>query len=236
MRNVDVKPNTEFEGVYWIKLEDGSRHLATLNLDAGKSVYGERLVRVGQKEYRAWDPYRSKLAAAMLKGIETIPIHLGARVLYLGAASGTTVSHVSDMVGDGGAVYCIEFASRAMRELIANLCSGRRNIYPILEDARFPERYRNIVRGADSIYCDIAQPDQARVLADNADLYLRRGSGAMLAIKSRSIDVTRSPSEVFEKEVQVLKQRGFQVKSMLKLEPFDHDHAMVSMIYAGKQS
>jgi len=231
MRNIDVDPHAELRGVYWVRLEDGSKRLATLNLDPGRSVYGERLIRAGKKEYRVWDAYRSKLAAAILKGINPVPIYFGAKVLYLGSASGTTASHVSDIVAEDGAVYCVDFASRAMRELISSLCADRRNVYPILEDARFPERYSRIVGTVDSIYCDIAQPEQARVLADNADLYLKRGSGSMLAIKSRSVDVTLSPSDVFQREIQVLNSRGFEVKSMIRLEPFDRDHAMVSMMY-----
>jgi fibrillarin-like pre-rRNA processing protein len=234
MANVSVQAHAKLRGIYWAKLEDGSRHLATLNLDPGRSIYGERLVRAEKKEYRVWDPYRSKLAAAILKGMNIIPISPSIRVLYLGSASGTTASHVSDIVGEAGAVFCVEFASRAMRELIVNLCGGRRNIYPILEDARFPERYSQIVREVDSIYCDIAQHDQARILSDNADFYLKRSSTAMLTIKSRSIDVTLSPSEVFESEIQTLGQRGFQVESVLRLEPFDRDHVMVSMIYKGQ--
>ena len=231
MRSVHVEPHTGLEAVYWLRLEDGSKRLATMNLDPGRSVYGERLIRVGKKEYRVWDAFRSKLAASILKGIKPVPICPGAKVLYLGSASGTTASHVSDIVAEDGAVYCVDFASRAMRELINSLCTDRRNVHPILEDARFPGRYTRIVGTVDSIYCDIAQPEQARVLADNADLYLKKGSGSMLAIKSRSVDVTLSPSDIFEKEIQVLSNRGFEVKSVVRLEPFDRDHAMVSMIY-----
>jgi len=233
MRNVHVDGHPKLKGVYWLRLEDSSKRLATLNLDPGRSVYGERLIRVERKEYRVWDAYRSKLAAAILKGAESVPVYPGAKVLYLGSASGTTASHVSDIVAEDGAVYCVDFASRAMRELISSLCADRRNVYPILEDARFPERYSSIVGAADSIYCDIAQPEQARILADNADLYLKKGSGSMLAIKSRSVDVTLSPSDVFDREIQVLSNRGFTVRSVLRLEPFDRDHAMVTMIYKG---
>jgi fibrillarin-like rRNA methylase len=54
----------------------------------------------GQKvEYRVWNPFRSKLAAAIVGGIENLWIAPGNKVLYLGAASGTSVSHVSDIVG-----------------------------------------------------------------------------------------------------------------------------------------
>ena len=70
----------------------------------GESVYGEKKVSIdgdgGEKiEYRVWNPFRSKLAAAILGGIDNIHMRPGSKVLYLGAASGTTVSHVSDIVG-----------------------------------------------------------------------------------------------------------------------------------------
>ncbi|MGQ9459744.1 MAG: fibrillarin-like rRNA/tRNA 2'-O-methyltransferase, partial [Candidatus Bathyarchaeaceae archaeon] len=184
---VEVKAHQRFPGVYWATLEDGSRRLATLNLTPGKNVYGERLVSFGSEEYRLWDPYRSKFAAAILKGLETVPIQPHHTVLYLGAASGTTASHVSDIVGEKGHVYCIEFAARAIRELINNVCAFRSNMSPLLADARLPERYSTLVGKVNDIYCDIAQPEQARVLADNADLFLVDDGWVMLAVKAQSI-------------------------------------------------
>ncbi|MFH0848675.1 MAG: fibrillarin-like rRNA/tRNA 2'-O-methyltransferase [archaeon] len=228
---LEVRAHDNWSGIYWLTLEDGTRRLATRNLVPGKSVYGERLLEWNENEYRLWDADRSKLAAAIIKNISSVPIRPFGRILYLGAASGTTASHVSDIVGEQGAVYCVEFSARVMRELIASLCGDRPNIYPILEDVRFPERYRQSVGQVDAIYCDVAQPEQAKIVADNADTYLEPNSGALLAIKSRSIDVTKSPSQIFKKEIATLESRGFSVKSNIRLEPFDQDHAMVSMIY-----
>lgn len=224
---VDVKPHPRFSGVYWATLEDRSRRLVTLNLAPGKNVYGERLVRFRGEEYRLWDPYRSKLAAAILKGLETVPIQPNHKVLYLGAASGTTASHVSDIVGEGGHVYCVEFAARAIRELVNNVCAFRYNMSPVLADARLPEHYLTLVGKVDNIYCDIAQPEQARVLADNADLFLVDGGWVMLAVKAQSIDVTKEPSEIYEQEINIMKARGFQVKEVVHLEPYDKAHAMI---------
>jgi len=224
---VDVKPHPRFPEIYWVALEDGARKLATKNLAPGKNVYGERLVRFKMVEYRLWDPYRSKFAAALLKGLETVPIQPDHKVLYLGAASGTTASHVSDIVGEGGHVYCVEFASRSIRELVDNVCAFRYNMSPILADARMPERYSMLVGKVDDIYCDIAQPEQARVLADNADLFLVDGGWVMLAIKAQSIDVTKEPSEIYEREINIMKARGFQVKEVVHLEPYDKAHVMI---------
>jgi fibrillarin-like pre-rRNA processing protein len=208
-------------------VEDGTRKLGTKNLAVGSSVYGERLVKFKQIEYRLWDPYRSKLAAAILNGLETVPICPDQKVLYLGAASGTTASHVSDIVGEGGHVYCVEFASRSLRDLVNNVCAFRYNMSPILADARLPGSYSRMVQRVDSVYCDVAQPEQARVLADNADMFLADGGWVLLAIKAQSIDVTMEPSVVFRNEVAILEGRGFLIKQVVGLEPYDKAHAMV---------
>ena len=108
-----------------------------------------------------------------------------------------------------------------------NVCAYRPNMSPILEDARLPERYSMLVEKVDNIYCDIAQPEQAKILADNADLYLKRGGEIMLAIKAQSIDVTKEPSEVYKREIETLKTRNFKIKEVIHLEPYDKAHAMI---------
>jgi fibrillarin-like pre-rRNA processing protein len=226
--NVKVKPHPLFQAVYQVILEDGAKRLATKNLSPGRNVYGERLVKSEGVEYRVWDAFRSKLAAAILKGLNTVPIKPSHTVLYLGAASGTTVSHVSDIIGEKGHVYCVEFASRSIRDLVDNVCNYRFNMSPILEDARFPEKYAMfITRKVDDVYCDIAQSEQAKVLADNADTFLKNSGWIMLAVKSQSIDVTKEPSEIYKRETKVLEKRGFHIEQVVQLEPYDKAHAMI---------
>lgn len=223
----DVEPHPSFREIFWITLEDGSKRLSTKNLAPEHQVYGERLVKFQGIEYRVWDAFRSKLAAAILKGLETVPIQPSHKVLYLGAASGTTASHVSDIVGEKGYVYCIEFAARSIRDLVNNVCAYRMNMSPILADARLPERYSALMEKVDDIYCDIAQPEQAKVLADNADLFLINQGWIMLAVKAQSIDVTKKPSDVYREEMGTLKNRGFKIEQIVQLEPYDKAHAMI---------
>ncbi|RJS85641.1 fibrillarin-like rRNA/tRNA 2'-O-methyltransferase [Candidatus Bathyarchaeota archaeon] len=225
--SVKVTPNQRFQGVYNVILEDGSERIATRNLTPGRNVYGERLIRVGEEEYRLWDPFRSKLAAAILKGMKNLPIKQNDKVLYLGAASGTTASHVSDIVGEKGYVYCVEFSHRSIRDLIDNVCRFRLNMAPILADARFPTRYTSLLNEVNIIYCDIAQPEQARILSDNAKIFLKDGGWTMLAVKARSIDVTREPSEIYRREISVIKNEGFEISEVIDLEPYEKDHAMI---------
>ena len=225
---IRVKPNDKFKEIYQILLEDGSKRLGTENLTPGHNVYGERLVKFRRVEYRVWDAFRSKLAGAIIKGVQNVPIEPGFKVLYLGAASGTTPSHVSDIVGESGHVYCIEFAQRSLRDLVNNVATFRTNISPMLEDARMPERYAMFISGkVDTIYCDVAQPEQAKLLADNADFFLKPQGWVMLACKSQSIDVTMVPEAVYQQEARVLRKRGFDVKEIVPLDPYDKAHAMI---------
>jgi fibrillarin-like pre-rRNA processing protein len=225
---IKVKPHPDFPGIYQLTLEDGARRLATRNLAPGRNVYGERLLRFEGVEYRVWDAFRSKLAGAILKGLQVVPILPEHKVLYLGAASGTTPSHVSDIVGDQGHVYCVEFAQRSLRELVSNVVAHRMNMSPFLADARMPQKYAMFISGkVDDVYCDVAQPEQAKLLADNADLFLKEGGWVMLAVKAQSIDVSMAPSEVYKQEARILVNRGFRVEQVVDLEPYDRAHAMI---------
>lgn len=208
-----------FPSVY----SDG-KYLYTINSVPGKRVYDERFVREGGKEYRSWDAFRSKLAGAIKKGLKTFPFMPGAKVLYLGASTGTTPSHVSDIVGPEGEVYAIEFSAHCMKLLIQN-CKERENLIPILADANKPQDYEEVGE-VDILYEDVAQPNQDEILVKNADMFLKKGGIAMITIKSQSIDVTKTPEETFSVVVAKL-EKHFEVLEKFKLEPFDKDHLFV---------
>jgi fibrillarin-like pre-rRNA processing protein len=223
-----VRPHSEFEGIYQFTLPGEGFRLATKNLVPGVTVYGEQLLKYKRNEYRLWDAFRSKLAAAIINRLKIVPITPGDKILYLGAASGTTPSHISDIVDIKGHVYCVEFAQRSIRDLINNVCVHRRNITPFMEDARFPDKYAVFINGkVDVIYCDVAQPEQARLLADNADFLLKKHGWILLAVKAPSIDVTKKPQEIYKQEARILKKRGFKILNIINLEPYDKSHAMI---------
>ncbi|EPY21106.1 rRNA 2'-O-methyltransferase fibrillarin [Strigomonas culicis] len=155
----------------------------------------------------------------------------GSAVLYLGAASGTTVSHVSDLVGPEGVVYAVEFSHRSGRDL-EEMTKRRNNIVPILEDARYPQKYRMLIpRLVDCIFMDVAQPDQARILALNAQHFLKPNGGFVISIKANCIDSTAAAEVVFASETQKLKDSGLRPKSHTSLEPFERDHCVVTGYY-----
>jgi fibrillarin-like pre-rRNA processing protein len=99
---------------------------------------------------------------------------------------------------------------------------------PFLEDARMPQRYAIFIPNkVDDIYFDVAQPEQAKILADNADVLLKPQGWIMFAIKAQSIDLTKDPSTIYQREITVLKNRGFIIEDVVGLEPYDKAHAMI---------
>jgi len=181
-------------------------------------------------EYRVWNPFRSKLASAIVGGVEQIHIKPGSKLLYLGAASGTTVSHCSDIVGPTGTVYAVEFSHRSGRDLI-NVAKRRTNIVPIIEDARYPLKYRMLVPMVDVIFADVAQPDQGRIVGINATNFLKNGGHFVISIKANCIDSTAAAEAVFASEIAKLKTMNFKPAEYVTLEPFERDHAVVVGTY-----
>ncbi|MFU8766545.1 MAG: fibrillarin-like rRNA/tRNA 2'-O-methyltransferase [Candidatus Methanoperedens sp.] len=211
---------TGLDNVFTIEL-NGSKRIITKSLVTATS--GEKIIRSCSEEYRIWNPFHSKLAAILLKNA-VIPLMKDSAVLYLGAANGTTVSHVSDIVPDG-TVYGVEFSPRAMQDLI-HVSARRTNLIPILADAMQPGSYRNIVPEVDIIYQDVAQREQARIAVRNGEMFLKKGGFLVLIIKSRSIDVNRKTRDVAACEIKLL-EGYFEILGFIDLEPFHSGHVAV---------
>ncbi len=200
---------------------DGAR-LYTVNLDPGVAVYGERLVAQGGVEYRGWDPRRSKLAALLTKGVGVFPFDRRTDVLYLGAAQGTTVSHVSDICAEG-TVYAVEVSRRAFQKLF-DVSERRPNVMPILGDAEDPEAYARVVGPVGVLYQDIAQRDQVAIFRKNLR-FLRPGGFGLLMLKARSADVTAKPRDMYAKARRDLVAAGLEIVQATELDPYEKDHA-----------
>ena len=213
------------KNIFWIKTE-GQSKLATKNLVPGNQVYKEKLVSKKGIEYRIWDPFRSKLAVALMNNLEEFPFKENSSVLYLGVSTGTTISHISDIVGPKGIIFGVENSSRVARDFLDRVASHRKNIIPIIQDARQPKDYLSIYDKVDIVYSDIAQPDQTEIAIANCKLYLKNTGHLFLVIKTRSIDVIQSPKKVIENESKKL-QTNFKILQQIDLHPFDKDHAMV---------
>ncbi|HDP73780.1 MAG TPA: fibrillarin-like rRNA/tRNA 2'-O-methyltransferase [Candidatus Woesearchaeota archaeon] len=201
----------------------GKKVFATESLAPGKSVYGESLISLNGKEYREWVPFRSKIAAGLMNGLRMPELSMDSVVLYLGAASGTTVSHISDIVSNG-LIFAVEVSPHVTYSLIS-LAEARGNIVPVLEDANKPEEYFNTVIASDFVFQDIAQKNQVEIFLKNCRLFLKQSGFAMISIKARSIDISKKPRRIFEEVRKELEQRFREVKPCT-LEPFQKDHCL----------
>lgn len=201
--------------------------IATKNLTPGLNVYGEKLIKEQENEdnpveYRMWNPRRSKLSAALLNGLSELKLKPDTKVLYLGASTGTTVSHISDITYNG-LIYAVEFSPVTMKKLI-RLSQTRNNIAPLLADATKPKQYMNKVEKVDLLYCDVAQAKQSELFIDNMNLFLKEDGQGLITIKARSIDVIQKPKKIFKEEANKIKSKGYSIIERVKLEPYEKDH------------
>lgn len=225
MINIEIRNHPKFNNVY-ISGPQENLKLYTKNLTLGNRVYGERLINYKGIEYREWDPFRSKLAAILLEKPITSFLNSNLKCLYLGTSSGTTISHLSDIV-DEGIIYGIEFAERSMRQLIQNV-PKRRNIVPILGDARYPETYaKSIFTDIDLIYQDVSQPNQAEIAILNSNYYLNDEGIIIVAIKSQSIDSITKSEKIYRHERDIFKKSGYKIIESINIHRYAANHIVL---------
>lgn len=209
---------------------DGKR-LFTRSIAPGKKPFDEKIFREDGIEYRMIDPKKSKLAAAVMKGVSQIGVMPGDIVLYLGASHGYTPSFMSDIVGDGsgggkGFVFALDFAPRVVRDLVF-VAQDRKNIAPIMADANHPESYFHRIMQVDYIYQDIAQKNQAEIFLKNCRTFLKKEGFAFLAVKSRSIDIAKKPKQVFNEIRDMLERsKDMIIVDYRELDPLEKDHCV----------
>lgn len=222
MNQPHIRPHPKFTNIY-ISGSAEKLKLYTKNLDKGKTIYGERLVIKNDEEFRPWDPFRSKFAALILKGAQEIYIERTTTCLYLGASTGTTISHVSDIISKG-LIFGVDISERSLRQLIQNT-SSRKNIIPILGNALNPQEYSILIyKPVDLIYQDVSHPEQANIAIRNATYYLKEGGKIILFIKSQSIDSTVDPEKVYKKEMVSLKNANFKIREKININSYAANH------------
>lgn len=212
--------NEIFEGIY-----TKDKSIFTKNLNLGKKVYGEKTVLENNIEYREWNPYRSKYCAGIKNGLKKNIFYKNASVLYLGSAEGTTVSHVSDIVGKEGAIFCVDLSEIAMKKL-TNLAEERENIYPILSDAQVIENYSEFLEEKiDVLFQDISQRNQSEIFCKNA-IFLKKNSYGCLSLKTKSISQSKNKKEILENETKIL-EKYFLIEQIVSIEPYEKEHYLI---------
>lgn len=197
----------------------------TENPDSGNSFYGENLIEVDGTEYRRWVGKRSKVGAAIQNGMD-VELRPDMDVLYLGAASGTTVSHFSDILEDG-VIVGLEYSDTVIKGLV-NLAESRDNIAPVLGNARNPEEYDEYLDEYDYVFQDISQKDQAEIFLKNCRAYLKDDGAGLLAIKARSISDALPAEEIFDQVKEKISDE-MEIVDEVGLDPYENDHLVIKV-------
>ncbi|MFA6064536.1 MAG: fibrillarin-like rRNA/tRNA 2'-O-methyltransferase [archaeon] len=201
------------------------KSIYTKNLLPGKKIYGERLLNIKDTQYREWDVYRSKYGAGIVNGIKESIFFNGASVLYLGSAEGTTVSHVSDIVGEKGNIFCVDISEIAMNKL-SKLAEERTNLFPVLSDAQITDNYKEYFEEkVDAMFQDISQRNQAEIFVRNAQ-FLKKGGLGALALKTKSISQSEKKEIILQEEKNKL-EKDFEIMQVVDLEPFEKEHYLI---------
>ena len=225
MSQVEIKNHPKFYNVFTSGSKEKLR-LYTRNIDRGNRVYGERIIQYKENEYREWDPFRSKIAALLLENPINNFLSDDLNCLYLGASSGTTISHLSDIVTNG-IIYGVEFADRSIRQLIQNT-SRRKNIIPIFSDARHPDEFaKSIFSNIDLIYQDVSQPNQAEIALNNCNYYLSDKGLLILAVKSQSIDSIQKSEYIYAQEQKILEKGGYDIIESINIHKYAANHIVL---------
>lgn len=210
---------TAHEGVFLI-VKDKRRILVTKAQKGVEPLFSEQIY---ESEYREWSPRRSKVGAAIMKRLPQLFIKKGSYVLYLGASHGYTCSFLADIVGPTGAIFGVEFAQRTMRDFLM-VAKARENVVPLFADARKPKEYQEKILPCDVLVQDVAQPDQVRIFLENMKLLKSKGYG-LFALKTRSIDVAKSPRQI-ARDVEEQLKKEVRIITIIDLVPFQKDHFM----------
>jgi len=216
---------TDMEGIF---KKNGRLFTQNLKGCKGIKVYNEKLITYKNKEFRSWTPYRSKLSAAILNGLKDINITSDSQILYLGAATGTTVSHISDIAKDG-TVYAVESSPVAIKKLL-QLSRKRQNIMPILSNANHPDKYSAIVPIVDIVYQDISQRNQSEIFIGNILRYLKKDGQGIIMVKARSIDVSLKPKQAYKLVTEDLEDNGLNIINLIDISRYEKDHAAIVII------
>ena len=225
MSNIELRVYASHPNVYYAGSHNNMK-LYTLNNCEGSRVYGENLIYYKGKEYREWDPFRSKLAALLILDSKLDLFSKNQICLYLGASSGTTISHLSDMLSEG-IIFGVEVAERSMRQLIHNI-SQRINIIPILGDANYPENYaKSVFKEVDIVYQDVAQPNQSEIAIKNCNYYLKKNGHLIFAIKSQSIDSIEKSEKIYREEKKSLELSGYEILESVNIHKFAANHIIL---------
>ena len=229
--------NRSEDTIFWFdsKVNVGTQNakkIATLNLSVGSKEKDEGIIKMNGNEYRIWKPYRSKLAAAIINGMEIFPILKKSKILYFDATMENTASYISDIVGNDGKIFVVRDVMKNSKNFLEQIVKNRSNIFTIIPDKTNPARLTGMTETVDVIYIDIAEHNQTEIAIQNCKNHLRIGGFLMLVVPTKKIDFINNPSKQNLEEMQKL-QSSFEIIQQINLTDFFKEYSMIIAKYLG---
>ena len=219
------------DAIFWVTVRN-EKKLATLSNMSTNQDYKENLVQTNGKRYSIWNPYMSKLAAAIINGMEIFPILKKTKILYLDPTTEKTVKHISNIVGINGKIFVVRDVMKNSKNFLEQIVKNRSNIFTIVPDKTNPARLTGMTETVDVIYIDIAEHNQTEIAIQNCKNHLRIGGFLMLIVPTKNIDFTSNPSKKNQEERKKL-QTSFDIIQEINLTDFFKEYSMVIAKYLG---
>tara|TARA_B100001765_G_scaffold129147_1_gene81100 strand:+ start:171 stop:845 length:675 start_codon:yes stop_codon:yes gene_type:complete len=217
--------------IFWITVKN-KKKLATLNNASVNEVYNEKLIKMNGKQYNLWNPYTSKLAAAIVNGMEIFPILKKTKVLYLNGTIEKTLSHISDIIGVNGKIFILRDINENSKNFLENVMNDRTNVFTITRDNGDPAKFSSKTEMVNVVYVDITQHNETEVAIQNCKRYLRDGGFLMLVVPTKKIDFVNKPNGQNIEEIQKL-QSSFEIIQQINLTDFFKEHSMIIAKFLG---
>ena len=217
--------------IFWITVKN-KKKLATLNNASINEVYNEKLIKINGKQYNLWNPYTSKLAAAIVNGMEIFPILKKTKVLYLNDTIEKTLSHISDIIGVNGKIFILRDINENSKKFLDNVMNDRTNVFTITRDNGDPAKFSSKTEMVNVVYVDITQHNETEVAIQNCKRYLTDGGFLMLVVPTKKIDFVNNPNGQNLEEIQKL-QSSFEIIQQINLTDFFKEHSMIIAKFLG---
>ena len=217
--------------IFWITVKN-KKKLATLNNASINEVYNEKIIKINGKQYNLWNPYTSKLAAAIVNGMEIYPILKKTKVLYLNGTIEKTLSHISDIIGVNGKIFILRDINENSKNFLENVMNDRTNVFTITRDNGDPAKFSSKTEMVNVVYVDITQHNETEVAIQNCKRYLTDGGFLMLVVPTKKIDFVNNPNGQNLEEIQKL-QSSFEIIQQINLTDFFKEHSMIIAKFLG---
>ena len=156
--------------------------LATKNMVKGTKTRKEKIVIVNNEEFLEWNPYKSKLAAAIRNGLQILPIIKNSKVVCINLPEESTILHISNIVGSGGSVFVIG-VNKNKKSFLNKLVNTQKNIIPIYDTVDELSFSSSVTGKVDVLYVDIPESEQIEQIVEKYGSLLKNEGFLMFVTK-----------------------------------------------------